>query len=451
MALSTVTRQQLRQLVGGVIGVRGLVTGTATDDSTTTVQSGTQLVDARNGLGLKDTAWPRERFANAWLGAWAGATVTAYESARILDYQPTTGAVVVGRTFATTPVTALTGYEVWPSGVSPAEVNEAIKWACRSAMRPVDWTLTGLLEHNDGGMEESGTTSWTGSNATLAKVTSEAVTGRGVQALSVANTGANGYAGSVTLAVMEVRNYRVFGLCRTTTGVGSIVVRDVTNGANVTVTWSNLATVDGTQEGDWRLLIGAFTTPAACVGVSLRLTNTSATGQSYWDDVGLYACDDGFLDLPTWLTDPESDLVDVRVMVPTFSARESVSYERLRPLRRPVGTPTGSTAWKLPVPIGLSFPVSISAAREFTELAADTDTIPTEYQDYLATGAVYRLMVAGAQPRGMDAREFGAERERNRLLWEDFCQQYHPVYRHGRPVWSDGGPGGGSFAVRRVR
>jgi hypothetical protein len=298
------------------------------------------------------------------------------------------------------------------------------------------------LEHNDGGMEDSGTTSWTGTSATVAKVTTEAITGKGVQALSVLNTGVNGYAGSVTLPVMQVRNYRVFGLCRTTVGIGSLVVQDMTNGAPIVLTWTNLSTVDSTQDQDWRYLQGAFTAPAGCVNLQVRLQNTSATGQSYWDDVGVYPSDDGYLDLPVWLADPESELVDVRVLIPTFSGRETNVLQRLRPLRRPVGNPTGATAYKLPVPLGLSFPVSILAGRSFTELSVDTDTIPTEYQDWLAAGAAYRLMVAGAQPRGMDAKEFIAERERQRVIWETSCADNHPAARGSRPVYSDG-PGSG--------
>ncbi len=426
----------MRRLIAGTLGLNSLLTGTAT--SGTAVQAGDTMVDARNGLGILDSAYQSDRFANGYLGIWGNTTTTTYEWARILTYTPTSGAVQVGRTFAVTPLSATTPYELFNAGQSPDAIHEALKWACRNAIRPVLWTLTGLLEVNDGSMEASGTTSWTGTNATVTKSTAEATVARYTQSLSVANTGANGYAQSATMPVMEGRNYRVFGLCRTTTGVGSIVVRDLTNAANITTTWTNLSTVDASKQQDWRWLQGSFSTPTGCVNVALQLTNTSATGQSYWDDVGVYPADDGFLDLPTWLVDPQSDIVDVEALVYRFSGRDTMYPTKLRPLRKPVGNPTGTTAWKLPIPPGISFPVSLRAGRALAEFSVDTDTIPAEYQDWIATGAVYRLMVAGTQPRGLDAAEFARERERTRQLWEDQCLTNHPAYRQGRPVWATG-------------
>ena len=435
MGLSTLTRSQLRQRVAGTTGLRGLLTGTATSGVAT--QDTTTLVDASL---LKDAAYPANRFdPGGYLGIWGGATSTAYESHKILSgssgHQPSTGAVNVGRTFTTTPVSAVTPWEVHTHGFSPDEIHDALNWACRSAIRPVHWLLTGLLEGSDGGMEDSGTTNWTGTSATVTKTTTEANVGFGERSLSVANSGADGYAASAAVPVFESQGFLVFGFVKVTTGVASIVVRDRTNGAAISVAWALASSVDAADGSDWRYLIGSFTTPSGCVSLELRLSNTSAAGVSYWDDVGLYPQNARSLNLPTWLADPNADTYDLLHLTQYSAGRRDGDLTKIRPLYSAAGNPTGQTAWTQPVPpTALVSPVVLLAARGFAELSADSSTVPDWAGDWLTAGALYQLYQAGARPRGLDAAAFAAERARIERQWWNVCWVNHPQHRYGRPV-----------------
>lgn len=437
MALTTITRQNLRQMIAGPRGLRGLpVTGTATDDGTTSVQATNTLVDARNGLGLKDTAFPAERFApGGILALWGGTTSTTFEWAQLLPaggYSPSEGKAVVGRTFATTPVTALTPYEIHTHGATPDELHEWIKWSCRNLLVETREVLTGLVA--DGNMEDSGTTNWTGTNATVTKTTTEANVGRGAQALSVVTTAAAGYAESPSMPVGGSKSYRIFALVKATGGTASIVVRDFTNTAAITVSWGNLASVASASYGDWRFLAGTFTTPATCVNIRLRLQNDTITTTSYFDDVCVYPVDAGFLPLPTWVDDPEAQLVDVVLYRYLGTGRDDYVPSPLRPYYGAFGNPTGQTAYRLAVPLGMIAPIAIVAARGLTEPTADSSTVPDRYAEALLAGSLYQAYQAGARPRGMDAEAFAVERTRVQRDWWGYAATSNPRARRPQPA-----------------
>lgn len=432
MALSTTARYLLRQRIAGDTGLRGLITGTATDSSTV-VQSGTELVDARNGLGLLDRSWRDDRFRNAWVGLHGATTATTFEEARVLAYAPAEGKVTVGRTFAVTAISGTTPYELCFGGVAPSEINSAISQACRMFSRAGHWVLTGLV--TDGDQETSGTANWSGTNATLAKTTTEAQVGDGEQSLTVTNSGANGYATSAAdIPVGEGKTYFTFAMVRVTTGVASLVWRDITNGANIPVSWSNLSSVDAADYGDFRVLIGTFTTPEGCVAVRPRLTNSSATGVAYWDDVCLYDIQALAVPLPTFLTDPDQQILDLLMWQYVNTGYRDRQAVKIRPLYYAEGNPTAQTAFVLPIPQGITGPLVVYASRTLTEPTSDSSTIPTEYADAIVAGALWGLYQAGARPRGMDDAAFATERSRMTGIWQAYQRAYNPKWRTGSPV-----------------
>jgi hypothetical protein len=284
-------------------------------------------------------------------------------------------------------------------------------------------------------MEASGVTNWTGSSATPTKTTTEANVGFGEQALSVANSGANGYVASAAVPVYEGETFLVFGFVKVTTGVASIVVRDRTNGATIDVSWPLMSSVDAADGSDWRYLIGQFTTPSGCVSTEVRLTNTSAAGQTYWDDIGVYPQNARNLPLPSWLADPNQDTYDLFMLTQYSSGRRDGDLTKIRPLCYATGNPTGQTAWVQPVPpTALKTPVVLLAGRGFSELSLDSSSVPEWAGDWLTTGALYKLYEAGARPRGLDAAAYAAERARIEREWWAYCGLNHPQFKYGKPV-----------------
>lgn len=434
MALATVTRMQLRQRVAGALGLRGLFTGTASNDGATTVQSATTLVDA-SADGLKDTAWTAARFGQgAILGLWAGAAGTAYEWSQLVPggYTPSAGTVQIGRNFATTPVDAVTAYELHSHNTTPDEIHSALNWACRNAVHAVAVLLPGLVP--DGDMEASGTTNWSGANALVAKTTAAGTVARRSQSLSVITTLAGGYAESPSIPVGGGTQHTVFATVRATGGTASVVVRDQTNGAAIDVSWGALQNVAAANYGDFRVLLGTFVTPTTCASVRLRLQNDTIATTSYFDDVCLYAAQAMHLALPASLFDPDNQLVDVIERRYFGSGQMDFREVKLRPYYGAEGDPAGETAYRLRLPPGFTAPVAVEAALGFAELTSDASTVPDWAQEWLTAGALMQLYEMGARPRGLDQKEFAQQRAAAASQWYGFLGGRNPLLTRSRPV-----------------
>jgi hypothetical protein len=145
----------------------------------------------------------------------------------------------------------------------------------------------------DGDMETSGTTGWTGANSTLTKATTAASVAFGAQALRVANTLANGYAKSGTIAVVANDVFQLRADVKVTSGTAVLVAYDETNAADID-TKSSTAT-------DWRYCWFQFTVPSGCKSITIRLRGTEATADAYWDNVSLRNNSARRVSLPSWV------------------------------------------------------------------------------------------------------------------------------------------------------
>ena len=154
------------------------------------------------------------------------------------------------------------------------------------------WTL--LTEVADGDMEQSHTTDWTASNATVTKQTAEPSM-YGKRYLRVVATSAGGYAQSNTLRVEPGDKYHLSALARVSAAATTARLQayDITNSAEID------------SEDSVRLYPGRinfeFTVPATCYSIAIRLITVENSVTTEWDEVCLYPINASEIKLPWWL------------------------------------------------------------------------------------------------------------------------------------------------------
>src|SRR3990167_8204573 len=207
--------------------------GTATGGSTTT------LVDTTT---LQSTQFSDQD----WVGGWArisrdaggAAAAPEAEIRPITTYAPSTGTITVNPAFTAAPVST-DNYELWRFP-SPRMILDSLDTLLQEEVWLPCWSpLSQIIDFD---MEQDNMTHWTGTNATVTKVTIEPAL-NGKRWLSVVSTSAGGYATSPTYNVEPSKSYYVSTLVHPTSTFTlgpQLVVRDITNSANITgtVTWS---------------------------------------------------------------------------------------------------------------------------------------------------------------------------------------------------------------------
>lgn len=149
----------------------------------------------------------------------------------------------------------------------------------------------------DGDMETSGTTSYSGTNATLAKVTSGAGVTQGDQALQVTTTAANGYCTMASnLDVSEGEVYEVVVDVTPTSGIWKMQTWDVTNDAEIDVT----DTYAGTQP---RRLWLQSSIPTDCERMNVRLIGETITTVAVFDNLSIRFRQQRRFPMPSWFID----------------------------------------------------------------------------------------------------------------------------------------------------
>ena len=410
-----VTKRELRRLLAEQLG--GLFTGVAKNGGTVPApieQTTERLVDASPD-GIADTAYDKSRFDKGWL-LLAHAAPTPIESHRIKAYNPAEGSLTIGRTFATTPVSDVTEYEVHTHGADPADLDRGLAWAAQNAAYPDVIVLCGLVP--DGDMADSTQAHWgVGGPGTITRTYASG-------ALRLQTTGA-GYAASDAIAVDEGQSYRVFCSVRPSTGTATPVVWDVTHGAAITVQWQGDGAADAGKGTAEHHLLGHFLAPAGCASVMIRLQG-SAGSDSTWRNVGLYRLNDRQIAYPGWLPDPRGSTIALYDRVRTGNA--SYLLEPIPPIGEPEGT-------RLPIsPSELAGALAARVARPFT-LAAETDAVGTEYQDWLLLGALREVYRVLSRPRAQDSARYLEEYQDAKRQWFVMCADRHPINTEGRVVW----------------
>lgn len=112
------------------------------------------------------------------------------------------------------------------------------------------------------------------------------------QGMTVTNTGASGIISSEMLRVQPTQQYRLFGRVSVAAQTASIRVRDLTNGADITLTGDSTFTLNGEQ---WFEV--TFTIPTDCGRIQVWLGGASASCVATWMGVGLQSQHDAVYNL----------------------------------------------------------------------------------------------------------------------------------------------------------
>lgn len=398
--------------------------GTALDTSTTTSLTANELHDDEANALL---------YRGGWVYIYAGTAVEDYR--RIASYTAeataTTGSLAPTRPFSSAP-TSTSSFIAYTGALSPDDIKRYLNKALRRMRRErfLPYTLV-----TDGLMEQSGTTNWVGSSATVAKVTSAATVYEGGRALQVTNTGATGYAYSVNVPVVPGQTLALAAAGRVTTTSGTATARvrlwDVTNGASID-------TETFTARSQVLALMTGMTVPSGCFEVQVRLGADETAIVTAWDMVLLWRQNDRQFALPSDVGSRES-VAGVWTMTPQqASPLGGRLYEArsMRPFLQPrthwdiLADPMGVTPYLLDLSRGTTpqWPFGVQAYLPWDELSAYTDTTNANMDDLnIYARALGFAYLAEAGPR--DDRRYYKEQAQTLAI-----KVFHHAARQPRPV-----------------
>ncbi len=262
--------------------------GTVTAGDTTYLTDTTRL----QSLQYSPDEWVGG-FARIAYDAGGSAAAPEGETRAITSGEPGAGKVYVSPSFTAAPASGDI-YQLWRRP-HPQDVLDHLDTILTQETWLPCWQI--LTEVPDGDMEQSGTTDWTASNATVTKVTSEPAM-NGSRWLSVATTSSSGHAKSATLRVVGGKTYYLSALsrCGATGTTAELTLYDETNSAVIeTITHSQLANVR-----PWKRI----RVPSTCTSVTIRIGSSENSKTTYWDDVVFYGLEDYTISLPWWVKNP---------------------------------------------------------------------------------------------------------------------------------------------------
>ena len=236
-----------------------------------------------------------------WVGGWcrisndAGSHAAPETQIRaITSYQPASGTINVSPNWTTTAPSLGMSYQLFRNP-HPTDVLDALD----AVLTKETWLpcTTVLSMCPDADMEQSHTTDWTGTNATVAKsTTAPALMGK--RWLSVLTTSAAGYAESAIIRVEPGSRIHVSALVRATAAgtTATLTVYDKTNSAAIGTP------VTSVRQQVVRLWT-EISVPSTCYQITIRLSNAENSVTSMWDEVAVYPTDTTELNLPWWVGD----------------------------------------------------------------------------------------------------------------------------------------------------
>ena len=191
------------------------------------------------------------------------------------------GDVYVDPVFTSAPTNTVT-YEIWRAGINPDELDrlrdEALTTLCSQWFKvPVS------VVENAGYIEQTADSpdNWTASSSTITQEDADFPDGRFPHTILVTNSGANGAAKSDSIfAVRASDSFYLYVPVSTRVGTSKIIVRDITNGADIALS----GTTTETRRG-WSGFEVSGQVPATCDAIQVWLVNTSASGVSEFGPV----------------------------------------------------------------------------------------------------------------------------------------------------------------------
>jgi hypothetical protein len=280
-------------------------------------------------------------------------------------------------------------------------------------------------------METSGVSGWTNSNATPTKDTDAAdnvdALG-GAQSLQVVTSSTNGYSYVATVDVQSESAYSLWVMAKADGAfTASVIAYDQTNSASIdSKTWAHR---------DWGIIEFGFQTPSNCDQISIRLGAEETSATVHFDNLIVQRNARHSYELPSWLANPEADIIDiVRYNGTTPFNLTSSSVQDDSQL---VYSPTAANPASVVLDTGTSGkPIFVKAVRPFLaengSLSTDATTTDANFEWVCARAVINALKLLKDQAPGSETRE-----------WENLYAQATREARRQNRRWDPRGANAG--------
>jgi hypothetical protein len=275
--------QQIREELEkwGLIRLLGAATGGAASYITDT-------------LRLQGTAWAATAFDGCYVRITSGSGAPEDEQRKVDYLDMDNGQLYVTSDFSSAVASADT-YEIWRKGIDPDDVDRARDGAltrlCSTwAFQPLSWVPNADFE------DAVGADNWQASsgNITIAIQTLSFPYEHWRNAILGTNTVANEYIESASMYVRPSEHFYLFVPVSVRVGTAQILVRDITNGANIELSGTDLTT---TLRG-WTAFEVTGQVPSGCGEITIRLIGQESNATIEWGPVNFHWDSNYRLQLP---------------------------------------------------------------------------------------------------------------------------------------------------------
>ncbi len=207
--------------------------------------------------------------------------------------------------------------ELWEYGVRPdIDIIDGFNQMLKEEYLTTTIALS-HLSNVDGDMSDTGVTNWTtiGTLTTKAKDTTAARTPYGMRNLhTLNNSSANAGIRSPSIPLAQARYYSMFTISSTAVGTSSLQPYNST-----TASTTGMPTAITTSEAEPQLMVFRNqNAPSTAHGVAMNMTNTSAVGDTYWNQAWMYNLDNLIIRLPSYVSE-HFKAPQIYQLVPRFS------------------------------------------------------------------------------------------------------------------------------------
>ena len=235
----------------------------------------------RDATRLLSTTLPSTAFNGCYVRITALGGVADGEQVLVDYLDPDLGDLYVSPAWSVAPTSAAT-YEIWRAGIDPDDVDrlrdEALTSIC-SQWQPLPLSIVSNAAYY------TDLTSWTATDAAQARQTVAFPTELWPASILVTNSAGNGRSASASIFAIRASDYfYLYVPVSVRSGTAEIVVRDITNGANISL--SGGSTTE-TRRG-WSAFEVTGQVPATCDEIQVWLRGTEATAIVEWGPVFFY-------------------------------------------------------------------------------------------------------------------------------------------------------------------